>query len=181
MTTPTRFRFLTGDHSTESPGNRYVSTGASPALRYAQSFFVQQTDWKLAAGRRGHDHALHPAKFQLIALLSEADKHITDYRDISQSSHPAGGTSIPLAAHIILLPERLSQSELRVMGQSRLCPLMMSWKVRPSRWAAWRHRSIRFMKISKYSITELTEVSTVSTSSMRRESASSFSWESVTE
>ena len=29
MTPPTRFRFMPGNHSTESPGNRYVLAGAS--------------------------------------------------------------------------------------------------------------------------------------------------------
>ena len=65
--------------------------------------------------------------------------------------------------------------------QIKGCPLMVSWKRRPRRSAALRHRDIRFMKISKYSITELTLVSTVNSSVTVFCSRSIFSSEWVTE
>ena len=59
MTPPTRSRFMTVDHSTEAPEKSYVSAGASPPpYGMNELFSVQQTDWKIAAGRRGHDPAL---------------------------------------------------------------------------------------------------------------------------
>src|SRR5699024_9021197 len=48
--------------------------------------------------------------------------------------------------------------------QTTCWPLMVSWKVTPSRSAALRQRSIRLRKISKKSMTELKWVSTVSSS-----------------
>ncbi|MCI7809552.1 hypothetical protein MR626_09755, partial [bacterium] len=80
MTPPTRFRFMPGDHSTESPGKSYVLAGAShKPYGMSEPFSVQQTDRKLAAGRRGHDISptnYDNVKFQFFAQLRKADKHI---------------------------------------------------------------------------------------------------------
>ena len=77
MTPPTRFRFIPGDHSTESPGNRYVLAGAShKPYGMNEPFSVQPTDRKLAAGRRGHD--ISPTllvKHRFTGQLSKSDMH----------------------------------------------------------------------------------------------------------
>ena len=81
MTPPTRFRFLTGDHSSESPEKSYVLAGAShKPYGMNEPFSVQPTDRKLAAGRRGHDISptnYDNVKFQFIEQLSKDDKHIS--------------------------------------------------------------------------------------------------------
>ena len=69
MTPPTRFRFLTREHSTESPEKSYVLAGAShKPYGMNEPFSVQPTDRKLATGRRGHDPALRniPANTNLL-------------------------------------------------------------------------------------------------------------------
>ena len=80
MTPPIRFRFLTGEHSTESPEKSYVLAGAShKPYGMNEPFPIQQTNRKLAAGRRGHDPALHPVKHQFAGQLRKSDQHITHY------------------------------------------------------------------------------------------------------
>ena len=84
MTPPTRFRFMPGDHSTESPEKSYVSAGAShKPYGMNEPFSVQPTDRKLAAGRRGHDPALRyiPSNSNLCPCAQMSLIPISDQKD----------------------------------------------------------------------------------------------------
>ena len=80
MTPPTRFRFLTGDHSTESPGKSYVSAGASHKPYGMHELFPSNKpigNLQRVGGVMTPPY--NPNKFQFIGQLRKTDMHIVPF------------------------------------------------------------------------------------------------------